>query len=388
MIKATLLGLALVLSATVASAQPKQPKAPAPAPTPTPTPNPKPDEKKAPDEKAGANESLQHGGQEERPWAVGVSQERQQAALKYFHAGNKELNNGLFDNAIKQYRLALKEWEHPAVYYNLALALLKLDQPLEVYDSLQLAIKFGPAPLEADKFEHAQEYMLLVSQQIANVEVTCKKPGAKVSVDGKEVFTVGADGKLATFKSRVRIGRHTFIAEKPGVNVEAEASFIGPGETFRIELNLYSAEELTRTRHRWSQKWMPYAVIGGAVAIGAFGALMQVSAGSSYDEFDNTVSRCNMDSNGMGCSADEVVSIRDSGDTKKTLGYVGYGVAGAAVVVGLTLLYLNRETTYQITADEYKKELRKKREGSSDSAVKITPMISTDVAGAMILGSF
>lgn len=380
MIKATLLALGLVLSSAVAFAQPKQP-APTPTPTPTPTPSPKPDEK--------GTESLEHGAQEERPWAVGVSKERQQAALKFFHNGNKELNNGLFENAIKEYRLALKEWEHPAIYYNLALALLKLDQPLEVYDSLQLAIKYGPAPLEADKFEHAQEYILLVSQQIANIEVTCKKPGAKVTVDGKHVFTVPDDGSVQVHKQRVRIGRHTFIAEKPGVNVEAEASFIGPGETFRIELNLYSTEELTRYKRRWQAKWMPYAVLGGAVAVGAFGALMQVSANSSYDEFDTAVARCNEDSNGMGCDAAQVVSIRDSGDTKKTLGYVGYAAAGAAVVAGLTLLYLNRETAYQISADEHKKELRKKAASTEEeTALKLTPMISTDVAGAMIFGSF
>ena len=387
MIKATLLGLGLVLSSTVAFAQPKQPKEKAPAPAPTPTPIPKPDTPKPPDEKAGQNESLQHGATDERPWAAGVSPERQANALKLFHAGNKELNNGLFDNAIKQYRAALKEWEHPAIYYNLALALLKLDQPLEVYDSLQLAIKFGPAPLEADKYEHAQEYILLVSQQIANVEVTCKKPGAKVSLDGKEVFTVDANGKGGFHKQRGRIGRHTFIAEKPGVNVEAEASFIGPGETFRIELNLYSAEELTRTKRRWEKKWMPYAVLGGAVAVGAFGALMQVSAGSSYDEFDQKVARCNMDSNGMGCAQSEVVSLRDSGDTKKTLGYIGYGVAGAAVIAGVTMLYLNRETSYQITADEYKKQLRAQGKDTR-TAIQFTPMLAPDAAGAMIHGSF
>ncbi|MFN0245856.1 MAG: hypothetical protein ACKV2T_03040 [Kofleriaceae bacterium] len=382
MIKATLLGLGLVLCSTVAFAQPKKD---APAPAPTPTPAPKPDTPK--DEKAGTNESLQHGATDERPWAAGVSQDRQASALKFFHLGNKELNNGLFENAIKQYRLALKEWEHPAVYYNLALALLKLDQPLEVYDSLQLAIKYGPAPLEADKFDHAQEYILLVSQQIANVEVTCKKPGAKVSLNGKEIFTVPADGTPQMHKQRVRIGRHTFIAEKPGVNVEAEASFIGPGETFRIELNLYSFEELTRTKRRWNKKWIPYAVLGGAAAVGAFGALMQLSAGSSYDEFDSEVARCNADSNGMGCAQSEVVALRDSGDTKKTLGFIGYGVAGAAIVAGVTLLYLNRETTYQITADEYKKELRAAGKDTR-TAVQFTPMIAPDAAGAMIHGSF
>ena len=386
MIKATLLGLGLVLSSNLALAQPKAPKAPAPKNAPQePTPVPKAEPTKPNDEKAGTNESLQHGATDERPWAAGVSQERQQNALKLFHAGNKELNNGLFENAIKQYRLALKEWEHPAIYYNLALALLKLDQPLEVYDSLQLAIKFGPAPLEADKFEHAEEYLLLVSQQIASVEVSCKKPLAKVSVDGKEVFTVDENGKGGFYKGRVRIGKHTFVAEKPGVNAEVEAPFIGPGETYRIELNLYSYEELTRYKRRWQATWMPYVVIGGAVAIGAFGGVMQLSAKASYDDFDEEVARCNMTSQNAGCDPDKVISMRDSGDTKRTIGYVGYGVAGAALVTGGLLLYFNRETSYQVTADEYKKQLREQKAAQQ---VKFTPMVSPDVAGAMISGSF
>src|ERR1041385_4702832 len=105
---------------------------------------------------------------------------------------------------------------------------MNLDQPIETYESLQQAIKFGPAPLEKDKFEHAKEYLVLIDKTLADVEVSCAKTGAKVLVDGKEAFT--APGKFA---QKVKAGKHTFIAQKDGYDARVEAPKIGPGEKFR-----------------------------------------------------------------------------------------------------------------------------------------------------------
>ena len=373
MIKAIVrVGLGLVLCSGVALAQAPQ------------TPDPKKPPPTKTDEKAGKDETLQTGSGE-RPWAVGVPPEKQRAALKKFTEGNAQLNDGLFPAAVKLYREALKDWEHPAIYYNLALALLNLDQPIEVYESLQKAIKYGAAPLEKDKYDHAKEYILLVEKQIATVDISCSKPGAKISVDGKEVFTVGPDGKAGHFVGRVKIGKHTFVAEKPGYNAQVDAPFIGPGETYRLELTLYTAEELTRYKRKWNAKWMPYAVIGGGAALAGAGVLLELSANSSYSDYDAAVAKCNQASNSMGCANDgSVADMRKSGDTKKTMGYVGYGVAGAAVVTGVILLWVNRESTYQISADEYRKELREKEKAS----VSVTPVIAPGIAGAMLTGSF
>lgn len=380
MTKAIAVGLSFALGLGIASAQP----APAPVPTSMPLPPseapPKPPVTKT-DEKANVDESLEQGG-DTRPWAAGVSKQKQQQAIKKFQEGNVQLNDGLFANAAKLYREALESWDHPAINYNLALALLNLDQPIEVYDRLEKAIKFGTEPLEKDKFEHAKEYMLLVEKQIATVEVTCKKPGAKVSVDGKEVFTVGPNGEGGHYKGRVKIGKHTFVAEKPGYNAQVDAPFVEPGQNFRIELTLYTAEELTRYRRKWNTTWMPYAVIGGGALVGIVGGLMQASASSSYDEFDAEVARCNEDSGNGGCTEPNVMALRDSGDTKRTLGYVGYGVAGAAVVTGLVMLYINRSESYQITADEYKAQLRK------SGSVSVSPLVAPGLGGAMVFGTF
>jgi hypothetical protein len=218
--------------------------------------------------------------------------------------------------------------------------------------------------------------MVLLEKQIANVEVTCDKVGAKVSVDGKEVFV--APG---TFKSRVRIGKHTFVAEKTGYSTRINAPFIGPGDNFRIELKLYTAEELTRYNRRWEATWMPYAVLGGAALLGVVGVGLELSAQSSYRDYDKAVSACN--TGNMGCPTDaSITDLRDSGDTKKTLGYVMYGAAGVTLAAGITLAILNRRQPYQIRPEDLQDE--QARSGK----VSITPVITPTTAGAMVQGHF
>nr|MBA3818136.1 hypothetical protein [Deltaproteobacteria bacterium] len=332
-----------------------------------------------------ANESLTQGG-DERPWAAGVPAERQQVALRLFRQGNQHHNDGLFVKAVALYREALKSWDHPAIHYNLALSLTNLDQPIEVERSLQQSIRFGAAPLEKGKFEHAKQSLLLIEKQLATIEVSCHKAGARVSIDNREVFVVKA-GEPNVYKARVQIGKHTFVAEKPGYATGLDAPFIGPGETFRIELKLYTAEELTRYKRRWNATWMPYAVLGGGVVAGIVGGVLSISAQASYDDFDAAVQRCN-DDGGMngGCDANSpgLTDLRDSGDSKRSLGYVGYGIAGVAVVTGAVLLYLNRSTAYQISSDEYRREqLDKDR-----SRVSVTPIVAPGMAGAMVESRF
>lgn len=386
------LGLALssgVVYAQAAPASSKRPAAPRrpakkpadPAPAARPadpvlvSPEPaKPRDKPGTDEKAGINESLQ--GEATEKWKDGVSRGEQQAALVLFREGNVALNDGLFVPSVIKYREALKHWNHPAIHYNLALALLNLDQPIEVYEQLNQAIIYGAAPLATDKYEHAKEYLLLVEKQLADIEVSCDKIGAKVSVDGKEAFI--APGK---FTQKVRVGKHTFYADKQGYNARITAPYIGPGEKFRIELKLYTAEELTRYRRKWERTWVPYAVMGVGVVAGIVGGALELSANSSFQDFDAKVAACNARNpmaNG-GCSATEpgLASLRDSGDTKRTAGFVMYGVAGGAIATGAVLAWLNRRESYQIQAEQL-----------AEPRVAVVPVVAPGLAGAMVQGTF
>lgn len=323
-------------------------------------------------EKAGADESLQNGG-DTRPWAVGVKKSEQEAALKLFHDGNLQLNDGLFAKAADAYKQALTHWDHPAIHYNLALAQMNLDQPIESEENFQAAIKYGEAPLQSkDKFDHAKDYMLLLDKQIGEVEVTCQKPGTKVSVDGKEVFT--APG---TWTGKVRAGKHTIVGTLEGHPTRVDAPYISPGAPFRIELKLYTTAELTRYRRKWDATWMPYAVMGGGLLVGAAGGLFELLASNDYKKYDDKVATCNASMPGnLGCAQSaDLKSLRDSGDTKKNVGYVLYGVGAAAVVTGAVLWIINRPESYEVRPEDL-------------NAVSVRPVIAPDFAGASLSGRF
>lgn len=353
----------VLLFVSTALAQPEQPQPPPPPPGPN-TPI--------------TDKDLATAQQEDsRPWAKGVSPEQQRKALALFNEANGMLRDALFPRAAEKYREALTHWDHPAIHYNLALALMNVDQPIEAYENLQKSVVYGTAPLEKDKFDHAKEYMLLLEKQIANVEVSCDKPGAKVLVDGKEVFV--APG---VYRARVRIGKHTFVAEKQGYQTRINAPFIGPGENFRIELKLYTAEELTRYSRRWpNATWVPYAVIGGGFAFAIAGVALELSAKSSYTSYDRAVAAC-AEQNMQACpTTSALTDIRASGDTKKTVGFVMYGLAGVTLATGVVLAVLNDPKGYQIRPEDLQQEQDKKR-------VSFTPVVSPTMAGAMVHGSF
>ena len=290
--------------------------------------------------------------------------------------GNELLNDGLFVKAIERYNVALQHWDHPAIHYNIALALINLNQPIETFEHLTKALQYGPDPLEKDKYDHGKEYLRLVEGQLADVDVSCDKIGAKVSVDGKEVFV--APGK---YTAKVRVGKQTFYADKQGYNARITAPFLGPGDKFRIELKLYTAEELTRYRRRWNATWFPYAVIGVGAVAGLVGAGLELSANSSFKDFDKQVADCNAANPMMngGCDINKpgLKDLRDSGNSKRTAGFVMYGIAGGAVVAGAVLAYLNRSEPYQIRAEELGNE-----------KVSVTPVVAPGMAGASVQGHF
>ncbi|HEY0250052.1 MAG TPA: hypothetical protein VGC41_00945 [Kofleriaceae bacterium] len=323
-------------------------------------------------EKAGTDESLQNGG-DTRPWAAGVKKSEQETALKLFHDGNVQLNDGLFAKAADAYKQALTHWDHPAIHYNLALALMNLDQPIESRENFEVSVKFGEAPLQSkDKFDHAKDYMLLLDKQIGEVEVTCQKAGTKVSVDGKEVFT--APG---TWKGKVRAGKHTIVGTLEGHPTRVDAPYISPGAPFRIELKLYTTAELTRYRRKWDATWMPYAVMGGGVLIGLVGGGMELLASNDYKKYDDKIAACNQAMPGnLGCQqSSDLKNIKNSGDTKKTAGYVLYGVGAAAFVTGAVLWIINRPESYEVRPEDL-------------NAVSFHPVIAPDFAGAALTGRF
>jgi hypothetical protein len=324
------------------AAEPTKTAEPAPAPAPEPAPPPKSNK---PQQGGAGQSNLEQGSAGDRPWASGVSASEQKVALDLFKEGNVSLKEPNFARAVQKYREALSHWDHPAIHYNMALALLNLDQPVETHEHFSAALKYGAAPLDADKFEQATRYKKLLEKELAGVDIRCNMEGATVKLDGKVLYT--APGR---YTGLTTAGPHSIVATKEGYITNELSLPLPAGETKVFELNLMTTDDLTEYRRLWPT-YVPYAVLIAGVAIAAAGAALHIGAAqASYKSFDNQVAMCAATHPALGCTlTPELESQRQRADILQGAGIAGYAVGAALVVTGAVLLYANRLQPYRIS---------------------------------------
>ncbi len=297
----------------------------------------------------------------ERPWAQGIPQEKQEAALALFREANSLVKESIFVRAAEKYREALALWDHPAIHFNMALALINLDQPIEVHEHLIAAMRYGPEPLESDKFENAQRYKALIEKQLARVELTCDTPSATVTLDGQVLF-VGP----GRYEGLVRPGQHTLVATREGYVPTDVSRTLLPGESVKLELKLFTVDELTEYKRRWSA-WKPWAVVGAGALVVAGGGIIHLQARNSFRDFDTGILSCS-----TGCvPTPELANKLTRGDNMQKLAFGTYAVGGAALITGAVLVYLNRSQAYRISPGELHQE----------PALSVTPLLGAGERG-------
>ncbi|QRN98803.1 hypothetical protein JRI60_07165 [Archangium violaceum] len=299
----------------------------------------------------------------ERPWAKGVPKEKQDSALELFREGNTLLKESVFVPAADKYRKALALWDHPAIHYNLALVLMNLDQPIEVHEHLVAALRYGPDPLEKEKFEYARNYKTLIEKQLARVDITCETPGATVTMDGQTLFT--GPGRYAGL---VRPGAHSIVATLQGYATTDQSRTLLPGETTTLDMKMLKADELIRYRRRWAAP-MPWLVMGAGVAAAAGSAWVHLQARDNIDAFSAGITECG------GCKpTPDLASTLSRGNLLQNAAIGGYAVGGAALITGAVLVYLNQPQPYRI--DDPSQPVEKEK-------VSVTPLLGGGSGGVL-----
>ena len=295
----------------------------------------------------------------ERPWAVGVAADRQEAALKHLQEGNGLLKESLFVAAAKVYRQALTEWDHPGIHYNLALALPNLDQPVEVYQHLEAAIRFGADPLDPEKLEHAKSYLRIIEKQVASIDVRCDVEGAEVTLDGQPLFR--APGH---HQGLLRAGTHTITASKAGFTTTSRTEYLAYDKRTTVNLKLYTAGDLIEYRRRYPI-WQPVAVaaLGGALLV--TGVVFSVQSGNNFDAYDKSAFNvCSMGTVAgvPGCAPSDpsypaLKRLKDRGESYQRLATVSYIAGGAIAAAGVLFLVLDRSTPYRVDPEGERRDL-------------------------------
>ncbi|HEX2569745.1 MAG TPA: hypothetical protein VH877_09320 [Polyangia bacterium] len=282
--------------------------------------------------------------EDDRPWAKDVAPEKRDAARALVKEGNHLVEDALFVKAAEKYRLALELWDHPAIHFNLALALINLDQPVEVYKHLEKALQYGVAPLGPEKAEHARSYRALIEKQLARAVIVCQLPGAAVTLDGKPLFT--GPGR---FEDLVRAGPHTVVARRADSFPTEQTTTLPAGETTTIDLKLYRAEDLTRFRRKWAA-WKPWMAVAGGIVVAGVGGILHWQGRESIRAFDTGVA----DNCPTGCNPipSDLAALRSRGRAEQALAIVAYSLGGAGIVTGGVLIHINRPQAFRIKPTE------------------------------------
>lgn len=168
---------------------------------------------------------------DDRPWAAGVPEAEQTAALALYQAGNDEFVQQHYTEAMAKYREALKHWDHPGVQFNLAVCLIQLDQPVEAFEHLERALRFGEAALGADKLKQGEDYRKQLLASLARIDVTCTTPNAQVTLDGQQLAACPTTRMVAP-------GQHQLVGRREGYSNSVRDITTTAGATTPIAIEL------------------------------------------------------------------------------------------------------------------------------------------------------
>jgi len=268
---------------------------------------------------------------DDKPWAAGVSEQDQAAALAMYRDGNTEFEGSRYAQALAKYREAVKHWDHPAIRFNMAVALINLDQPLEAYESLERAMKFGADPLGAEGFAQAVTYKKLLDGQLTHLRVTCDSDGAEVTLDGKPFLKCKGEA------ARMLVpGEHQVVASKQGYQTETAALVLVPGKEHVHVVHL--APVATKLVRRWSAN-RPWIVVGIGAGAALLGGVFELQSRSDYDAFDKYV----MTACPAGCGPTMPVDMgqKSKAHIENIAGVSLLAAGGLTAVAGLVGVYLN-----------------------------------------------
>jgi hypothetical protein len=316
----------------------------------------------------------------ENEWSRGVPEAQRQAAEALFYEGNRLMRESITLTAAAKYREALTHWDHPNIHYNLSVALMTLDQPVETYEHLQQATKYGPKPLEQERYEHARNYITLLEKQLVHAKIRCAVPEATVELDGKQLFTTPGE-----FDGLVRAGRHTLVARREGYVTNQSVRMWEGGRTADVDLELKTAADLTVTTRRWAA-WKPWALVGvGAAAVGAGVYLQYTGADKIHTVDQKSLELCPSPDFCPDGEPAELAKMREEGERMQKGAVIAYAAGGAALVTGVVLVFMNRGETHVRSYDSGESQ---PEAPPAAPKVEVSPVVTPDAPGLSVLIRF
>ncbi|MDB4957153.1 MAG: hypothetical protein JWO36_4722, partial [Myxococcales bacterium] len=219
--------------------------------------------------------------------------------------------------------------------------LIQLDRSLDAFDNLQLALKYGAAPLEAAVYNEALAYQKLLANQIGDITVRCDQAGVKLSLDGQPLADCpGVEQR------RVTPGRHQIVGVKQGFLTKTSEVFVVGGKHQEVAVSLAPVGQSAVIVRRWPS-WIPWVVFGAGLTMTGVGGLIELQASQDLAAYDRELaSGCP----NVGCDANHpvpasIAHLKTRGERENAIAGVAVAAGASAAITGAVLLYLNRGRT-------------------------------------------
>jgi len=288
-----------------------------------------------------------------------VSPARRARALALYREGNRLFMDEKHAEALARYSAAVKEWDHPAIRYNIVECLVNLGRNLEAYEHVQSALRHGAEPLGASLHRQAKTYLTLLERGLSRLRVSCREEGARVVLDGKPLFV--GPGAM----TRVLLpGVHAVLVTKPGFVTVAQQATLEPGKLASIELRLSPRRPEVVFQRRWQRRWLPWTVLGSGLAIAATALPLYLVGRSDFNSQKERFDRLCSGRAAGGCVPDQLETEAErqewaalqSLETKANREYQAsialLGVGAAMTLAGVVLVILNQPRAVERMPEE------------------------------------
>ena len=273
------------------------------------------------------------------PWSEGVPEASQNRALQMFQQGNVLLEQMKYTEAVARYEQALAVWDHPNIRFNMALCLMNMRQPLQAWDQLKRALRFGDAPLGKRLYTEAMTYQAALEASLAELTVKSAQPDVSILVDGVRVLKGAGEHTM-----KLLAGKHQLVATRAGYTTDSRALDLPAGrptvEQIQLQPEVVKVQrENYERRWRW---WLPWGVAGTGVALGLVGSGVYLSARSDMKGFDRALAQACPDGCARGDIPKELTAKETAARRKSGVGVGLWAGAGALVIGSGVMAILNR----------------------------------------------
>ncbi len=232
---------------------------------------------------------------------------------------------------------------------NLGQAALKLERYADAADFLTYSLEHFPPSGDSARRESIESLLEIALAEVGVVQITCKPPDAELLLDGERVRTINPN------RWYLSPGRHIISARAKGYQEGSREIAVRARTNNDISLVLapiaptqpraVQPAAQTRSEASWRDP-VPIVLVGGGLTVAALGLgigfqLLADSKESQVEEAREELvvadpSACASSGGSSRCS--RIDTLATEADERRTVSFVGYGVATAALLATATLL--------------------------------------------------